>query len=127
MGLRYGSGKLSAGVTVMPFASMYPGFIVITSLLLNCGLYQSTFLVMVFLHSTFLIINKKYKCMKKNPAFHKILSSAVKDELPKSAWLVSKMGRLTVGVQYEPQRKFTHIIFVLQKFNAYHINLMMSC
>ncbi|XP_022133850.1 uncharacterized protein LOC111006302 [Momordica charantia] len=26
-----------------------------------------------------------------------------KDELPKSAWLVSKMGRLTTGVQYEPQ------------------------
>ncbi|KAE9449130.1 hypothetical protein C3L33_18963, partial [Rhododendron williamsianum] len=25
------------------------------------------------------------------------------DELPKSAWLVSKMGRLTAGVQYEPQ------------------------
>lgn len=25
-----------------------------------------------------------------------------KDEFPKSAWLVSKMGRLTVGVQYEP-------------------------
>ncbi|XWS40746.1 hypothetical protein CRYUN_Cryun17cG0021900 [Craigia yunnanensis] len=47
MGLRYGSGKLSAGVTVMPFA--------------------------------------------------------IKDESPKSAWLVSKMGRLTVGVQYEPQ------------------------
>lgn len=29
----------------------------------------------------------------------------MKDELPKSAWLVSKMGRLTAGVQYEPQRK----------------------
>ncbi|KAJ0052093.1 hypothetical protein Pint_02714 [Pistacia integerrima] len=27
----------------------------------------------------------------------------LKDELPKCAWLVSKMGRLTVGVQYEPQ------------------------
>ncbi|KAA0037524.1 Beta-galactosidase 9 isoform 1 [Cucumis melo var. makuwa] len=26
-----------------------------------------------------------------------------KDELPKSAWLVSKIGRLTTGVQYEPQ------------------------
>lgn len=39
MGLRYASGKLSAGVTVMPFASMYSGFIVITSLLLNFGLY----------------------------------------------------------------------------------------
>ncbi|KAL8475485.1 hypothetical protein ACS0TY_028221 [Phlomoides rotata] len=25
------------------------------------------------------------------------------DELPKTAWLVSKMGRLTVGVQYEPK------------------------
>ncbi|XP_022740485.1 uncharacterized protein LOC111292383 isoform X2 [Durio zibethinus] len=47
MGLRYASGKLSAGVTVMPFA--------------------------------------------------------IKDQLPKSAWLVSKLGRLTVGVQYEPQ------------------------
>ncbi|EEF37658.1 uncharacterized protein LOC8275404 [Ricinus communis] len=46
MGLRYGSGNLSFGATLMPFA--------------------------------------------------------VKEELPKSAWLVSKMGRLTVGVQYEP-------------------------
>ncbi|KFK33712.1 hypothetical protein AALP_AA5G050400 [Arabis alpina] len=27
------------------------------------------------------------------------------NELPKSAWLVSKMGRLTVGVQYEPLYK----------------------
>lgn len=35
-----------------------------------------------------------------------LLSFAVKDELPKNAWLVSKMGRLTVGVQYEPQCKF---------------------
>ncbi|KAF5739624.1 hypothetical protein HS088_TW12G00833 [Tripterygium wilfordii] len=32
-----------------------------------------------------------------------ILPFALKDELPKSAWLVSKMGSLTVGVQYEPQ------------------------
>ncbi|XVF14104.1 hypothetical protein REPUB_Repub09cG0028600 [Reevesia pubescens] len=47
MGLRYGSEKLSAGVTVMPFA--------------------------------------------------------IKDQLPKNAWLVSKLGRLTVGVQYDPQ------------------------
>ncbi|CAN8266117.1 unnamed protein product [Cochlearia groenlandica] len=28
--------------------------------------------------------------------------SPATEELPKSAWLVSKMGRLTVGVQYEP-------------------------
>ncbi|KAG4926292.1 hypothetical protein JHK85_052778 [Glycine max] len=48
MGLRYGSGNLSFGVTLLPFA--------------------------------------------------------MKDELPKSAWLVSKMGRLTAGVQYEPQQ-----------------------
>lgn len=47
MGLRYGSGNLSFGVTLVPFA--------------------------------------------------------MKDELPKSAWLVSKMGRVTAGVQYEPQ------------------------
>uniref|UniRef100_A0A2P2KQZ4 Uncharacterized protein LOC101294392 isoform X2 n=1 Tax=Rhizophora mucronata TaxID=61149 RepID=A0A2P2KQZ4_RHIMU len=47
MGLRYGSGNLSIGATIMPFA--------------------------------------------------------VKDEMPKSIWLVSKMGRLTVGVQYDPQ------------------------
>ncbi|OAY25749.1 uncharacterized protein LOC110604481 [Manihot esculenta] len=32
-----------------------------------------------------------------------LMPFAVKDELPKSAWLVSKFGRLTVGVQYEPQ------------------------
>ncbi|XP_010555965.1 PREDICTED: uncharacterized protein LOC104825337 isoform X2 [Tarenaya hassleriana] len=30
------------------------------------------------------------------------VSPSVKDELPKTAWIVSKMGRLTVGVQYEP-------------------------
>ncbi|XP_011085827.1 uncharacterized protein LOC105167711 isoform X1 [Sesamum indicum] len=29
-----------------------------------------------------------------------------KYDLPKNAWLVSKMGRLTAGVQYEPQCKF---------------------
>lgn len=33
------------------------------------------------------------------------------DELPKHAWLVSKMGRLTAGVQYEPQGK--HLKHVL--------------
>jgi hypothetical protein len=31
---------------------------------------------------------------------------AVKDDLPKSAWLVSKIGRVTAGVQYEPHRKY---------------------
>ncbi|KAJ8426133.1 hypothetical protein Cgig2_001001 [Carnegiea gigantea] len=29
------------------------------------------------------------------------------DEYPRSAWLVSKMGRLTAGLQYEPQCKFS--------------------
>ncbi|XP_059641319.1 uncharacterized protein LOC132283398 [Cornus florida] len=47
MGLRYGSGNLSIGATLMPFS--------------------------------------------------------LGDEFPKSAWLVSKIGRLTAGVQYEPQ------------------------
>lgn len=47
MGLRYGSGNLSMGAILMPFA--------------------------------------------------------LASEIPKSAWLVSKMGRLTVGVQYEPE------------------------
>ncbi|ESW23035.1 hypothetical protein PHAVU_004G013700 [Phaseolus vulgaris] len=49
MGLRYGSGNLSFGVTLVPFA--------------------------------------------------------MKDEIPKSAWLVSKMGRVTAGVQFEPQKR----------------------
>ncbi|KAL5538090.1 hypothetical protein UlMin_046065 [Ulmus minor] len=31
-----------------------------------------------------------------------IMPSSMKDEFPKSAWLVSKVGRLTAGVQYEP-------------------------
>lgn len=53
MGLRYGSGNLSFGVTLMPFT--------------------------------------------------------MKDELPKSAWLVSKMGRVTAGVQYEPQQGNTKL------------------
>lgn len=30
----------------------------------------------------------------------------VGDKLPTSAWLVSKLGRLTAGVQYEPQCKY---------------------
>lgn len=34
--------------------------------------------------------------------FNLVLSFAAVDELPKTAWLVSKMGRLTAGVQYEP-------------------------
>ncbi|KAK7266095.1 hypothetical protein RIF29_18735 [Crotalaria pallida] len=33
-----------------------------------------------------------------------LMPFAMKEDLPKSAWLVSKMGRLTAGVQYEPQR-----------------------
>lgn len=28
------------------------------------------------------------------------------DKCPTNAWLVSKIGRLTVGMQYEPQCKF---------------------
>ncbi|CAK9308888.1 unnamed protein product [Citrullus colocynthis] len=32
-----------------------------------------------------------------------LLPFSSKDEFPKSAWLVSKIGRLTTGVQYEPQ------------------------
>ncbi|KAJ4824503.1 hypothetical protein Tsubulata_031583 [Turnera subulata] len=32
----------------------------------------------------------------------KLLPFSKHDEFPKSAWLVSKMGRLTVGMQYEP-------------------------
>ncbi|XP_019442567.1 PREDICTED: uncharacterized protein LOC109347284 [Lupinus angustifolius] len=33
-----------------------------------------------------------------------LMPFAMKDEVPKSAWLVSRMGRVTAGVQYEPQR-----------------------
>ncbi|KAK6129326.1 hypothetical protein DH2020_036934 [Rehmannia glutinosa] len=32
-----------------------------------------------------------------------VIPFSVGDELPKTAWLVSKMGRLTAGVQYEPK------------------------
>ncbi|GER29486.1 hypothetical protein STAS_05341 [Striga asiatica] len=32
-----------------------------------------------------------------------VIPFAAGDELPKTAWLVSKMGRLTAGVQYEPK------------------------
>ncbi|KAK9272657.1 hypothetical protein L1049_003033 [Liquidambar formosana] len=32
-----------------------------------------------------------------------LMPFALADEFPKSAWLVSKIGRLTAGVQYEPQ------------------------
>ncbi|KZV45670.1 hypothetical protein F511_02330 [Dorcoceras hygrometricum] len=34
------------------------------------------------------------------------------DELPKNAWLVSKMGRLTTGIQYEPK-------FMMEKYSAF--------
>lgn len=30
----------------------------------------------------------------------------VGDDIPKSAWLIRRIGRLTAGVQYEPQSKF---------------------
>ncbi|GMY22539.1 Beta-galactosidase 9 isoform 2, partial [Fagus crenata] len=40
--------------------------------------------------------------MERSRSCHRRKKS-VKDEFPKSAWLVSKMGRLTAGVQYEPQ------------------------
>ncbi|KAG8384827.1 hypothetical protein BUALT_Bualt04G0158800 [Buddleja alternifolia] len=32
-----------------------------------------------------------------------VIPFGAEDELPKNAWLVSKMGRLTAGVQYEPK------------------------
>ncbi|CAI0456107.1 unnamed protein product [Linum tenue] len=32
-----------------------------------------------------------------------VLPFALQEELPKNAWLVSKIGRLSLGVQYEPQ------------------------
>lgn len=32
-----------------------------------------------------------------------VMPFSLGDELPRSAWLVSKLGRLTAGVQYEPQ------------------------
>ncbi|KAI9121192.1 hypothetical protein K1719_008225 [Acacia pycnantha] len=32
-----------------------------------------------------------------------LMPFAKKDEMPKSVWLVSRMGRVTAGVQYEPQ------------------------
>ncbi|KAF5961696.1 hypothetical protein HYC85_002905 [Camellia sinensis] len=34
---------------------------------------------------------------------HGLIEDLVGDEFPKSPWLVSKMGRLTAGVQYKPQ------------------------
>jgi hypothetical protein len=38
---------------------------------------------------------------------------AVKDEFPRSAWFISKMGRLTAGVQYEPECKLYSVKSVL--------------
>ncbi|KAI3722628.1 hypothetical protein L2E82_33670 [Cichorium intybus] len=35
--------------------------------------------------------------------FDRCIKSRVGDELPKATWLVSKIGRLTAGVQYDPQ------------------------
>jgi hypothetical protein len=44
------------------------------------------------------------------------------NELPKHAWLVSKMGSLTVGVQYEPLRELVYIVlFLLNRFYASHV------
>ncbi|KAJ6754243.1 hypothetical protein OIU79_026964 [Salix purpurea] len=42
---------------------------------------------------------------------------AAKYESPKHAWLVSKMGRLTVGVQYEPQCKWKQRWLYIQELN----------
>lgn len=50
-------------------------------------------------------------------------------EIPKSAWLVSKMGRLTVGVQYEPECMSTRLYFFfdIAKLVQSAIKLVESC
>lgn len=58
MGLRYGSGKLSAGVTIMPYASMCSGFIVNKFPAFQLLTVSAKFpYVMGFLHITFLVLN----------------------------------------------------------------------
>ncbi|PPR89701.1 hypothetical protein GOBAR_AA30978 [Gossypium barbadense] len=73
MGLRYGSGWLSAGVTVMPFARK----VATSQLITSCGCQVMAETFVHFQH--------------------------FEDQLLRSAWLISKLGRLTFGVQYEPQ------------------------
>lgn len=55
----------------------------------------------------------------------------MKDELPKSAWLVSRMGRVTAGVQYEPQRKnhaeFTTSVIGFLNFFFFVVSVWCIC
>lgn len=46
------------------------------------------------------------------------------DELPKTAWLVSKMGRLTAGVQYEPKCKCFRHYYGVPFFNMNLLNII---
>lgn len=62
----------------------------------------------------------------------RLLWFVVADELPKGAWLVSKMGRLTAGVQYEPLCNILKQYYKFCLFNYYIdilnlMNLVFSC
>lgn len=47
----------------------------------------------------------------------------MRDEFPKSAWLVSKIGRLTVGVQFDPKCKLLRKEKFVLPFTCLLINL----
>lgn len=46
----------------------------------------------------------------------------MKDECPRRAWLVSKMGRLTAGVQYEPECKPLMCLLITGTFGPERLN-----
>lgn len=48
----------------------------------------------------------------------------VGDDIPKSAWLIRRIGRLTAGVQYEPQSKFFTLIKLLNLGVTSLINML---
>ena len=62
-----------------------------------------------FIFSGFFSINKSLSLGKEKK---KKKNFVVTDDLPKSVWLVRKVGRLTAGLQYEPDCKFTQILFL---------------
>ncbi|RVX08824.1 hypothetical protein CK203_010974 [Vitis vinifera] len=88
VGLRHSSENLSLGATFVPFSSMWPSLRMNGSTPL-CILYKSCFMI--------------YSSSAVMTTLLTLPNFAAADKCPTNAWLVSKIGRLTVGVQYEPQ------------------------
>ncbi|KAL6551492.1 hypothetical protein OROGR_007646 [Orobanche gracilis] len=88
MGLRYGSSNMSVGAEVFPLAVSYNISTVYADTISEFHIFGFKYLVG--------LLESLYKLSTPN-------TTVAGDELPKTVWLVSKMGRLTAGVQYEPK------------------------